>query len=155
MASYYQGKFKPKNSNKYKGDSSNIIYRSSWELRLFAYLDNHPSVIKWNSEEVVIPYKSPIDGKWHRYFVDVYLEQINSNGNKETILIEVKPDVQTKAPNVGKKLTPKGRLSRKYLNEVATYGVNSAKWAAAQEYCTDKGWKFIIVTEKQLFGTLK
>lgn len=149
---YYQGKFKPKNPQKYKGDPTNIIYRSGWELRLFDYLDKHQNVLKWNSEEVVIPYKSPIDGRWHRYFVDVYVEQINSDGKKQTILIEVKPDAQTKEPDLSTKLTPKGRVSRKYLTEVATYGVNKAKWKAAEEYCADRGWTFQIITEKQLFG---
>lgn len=149
---YYQGRFKPKNPQKYKGDPTNIIYRSGWELKLFNYLDEHPNVIKWGSEEFVIPYKSPIDGRWHRYFPDVYVEQINIDGKKQTILIEVKPEAQTIPPSQNKKLTPTGKVSRKYLNEVMTYGVNDAKWKAAQEFCADRGWNFLIMTEKHLFG---
>jgi hypothetical protein len=149
---YYQGKFKPKNPQKYKGDPTNIIYRSGWELKLFNYLDVHPNVIKWGSEELIIPYKSPIDGRWHRYFPDVYVEQINTDGKKQTILIEVKPEAQTVPPSQNNKLTPKGKVSRKYLNEVMTYGVNDAKWKAAQEFCADRGWNFLIMTEKHLFG---
>jgi hypothetical protein len=152
MATYYQGKFRPKNPQKYKGDSSNIIYRSSWELKLFNYLDQHPSVQKWSSEEFFIPYISPIDGKWHRYFPDVYVEQINTNGKKQTVLIEVKPDAQTRPPELKNRLTTKGNISRRYLNEVKTWGTNEAKWKAAQEFCVDRGWTFQILTEKQLFG---
>ncbi len=152
MASYHQGKFRPKNPQKYKGDPTNIIYRSSWELKLFSYLDSHPNVLKWASEELFIPYVSPIDGRWHRYFPDVYVEQINIDGKKQTILIEVKPAGQTVAPNPQTRLTAKGNLSRRYLNEVKTWGVNEAKWKAAQEFCLDKGWQFQILTEKQLFG---
>ncbi len=152
MATYYQGKFRPKNPHKYKGDSSNIIYRSSWELKLFNYLDQHPSVQKWSSEEFFIPYISPIDGKWHRYFPDVYVEQINTNGKKQTVLIEVKPDAQTRPPELKNRLTTKGNISRRYLNEVKTWGTNEAKWKAAQEFCVDRGWTFQILTEKQLFG---
>jgi hypothetical protein len=152
MTKYHQGKFKPKNPQKYKGDPTNIIYRSGWELKLFSYLDMHPNVLKWASEEFSIPYVSPIDGRWHRYFPDVYVEQINIDGKKQVVLIEVKPAGQTVAPNPQNKLTAKGNLSRRYLNEVKTWGVNEAKWKAAQEFCLDRGWTFQILTEKQLFG---
>lgn len=152
MATYYQGKFKPKHPEKYKGDPTNIIYRSGWELKLFAYLDSHPNVLKWSSEEFFIPYISPIDGRWHRYFPDVYVEQINSEGKKQCILIEVKPDAQTRPPEPKNRLTAKGNVSRRYLNEVKTWGTNEAKWKAAREFCADRGWTFQILTEKQLFG---
>lgn len=152
MTKYHQGKFRPKNPQKYKGDPTNIIYRSGWELKLFSYLDMHPNVLKWASEEFSIPYVSPIDGRWHRYFPDVYVEQINIDGKKQVVLIEVKPAGQTVAPNPQNKLTAKGNLSRRYLNEVKTWGVNEAKWKAAQEFCLDRGWTFQILTEKQLFG---
>jgi hypothetical protein len=146
----YQGRFKPKNPSKYLGDSANIIYRSSWELKLMAYLDVHPNVVRWGSEEIVIPYRSPIDGRIHRYFPDFYVEQINMNGKKEKILIEVKPKHQTLEPDSKNKLTPKGMISKRYLSEVATYGVNRAKWKAAEEYCKDLGWKFQLLTENEL-----
>lgn len=149
---YHQGFFRPRNPQKYKGDPTNIVYRSSWELRLFMYLDSHPNVLKWGSEEVIIPYKSPIDNRWHRYFPDVYVEQINIEGKKQTVLIEIKPDAQTRPPDPSRAKTAKGRPSKKYLTEVMTWGVNEAKWKAAEEYCKDRGWVFQIMTEKQLFG---
>jgi hypothetical protein len=149
---YYQGFFRPKHPQKYGGDPTNIVYRSSWELKLYSYLDLHPSVTKWSSEEFFIPYRSPIDGKVHRYFPDVYVEQINSNGIKQKILIEIKPESQTKPPSMTNKMTPTGKISKRFLNEVKTWGVNEAKWKAAQEYCADRGWQFTIMTEKQLFG---
>lgn len=151
----YQGKFKPKNPSKYKGDSTNIIYRSSWELKLMMYLDSHPNVLKWGSEEIIIPYESPIDGRMHRYFPDFFVEQINKDGKKEKILIEVKPKAQTIAPNPSAKLTPKGMLNRRYINEVMTYGVNQAKWNSARNYCLDRGWTFTIMTEDDIFGNKK
>ena len=144
----YQGKFKPQNPSKYLGDPTNIVYRSHWELRLMSYLDKHPNVIKWASEEVIIPYKSPIDGRYHRYFPDFYVEQINRDNKKEKVLIEVKPKYQTVPPVVqntkGKKPT------KRYITEVQTWGVNKAKWEAAHEFCKDKGWKFQILTEEHL-----
>lgn len=141
---FYKGYFKPKNPNKYRGDARNIVYRSSWELRLMSYLDDHKDVISWGSEEIVIPYRSPIDGRLHRYFVDFIVTKINSNGQKETSLIEVKPANQTKPPQKQQKPT------KRYITEVTTWGVNEAKWKAATEYCKDRGWTFHIFTEREL-----
>jgi hypothetical protein len=140
----YKGFFKPKNPNKYKGDSSNIIYRSRWELKYMMGLDHSKDVISWGSEEVVIPYRSPIDGKIHRYFTDFIVVKINSQGIKETFIIEIKPSKQTKPPKIQTKLT------RQYITEVKTWGVNEAKWKAATAYCMEKGWIFQILTEKEL-----
>lgn len=140
----YKGYFKPKNSKKYKGNPTNIIYRSSWELKLMMRLDEDPNIISWGSEEIVIPYRSPLDNKIHRYFVDFIVTKINKQGIKETVLIEVKPAKQTKPPKVQKNIT------RKYITEVKTWGVNEAKWKAAKEYCDDRKWKFYIFTEKEL-----
>lgn len=150
MAKYYQGRFKPKNPKKYMGDPTNIIYRSGWEFKLMRYLDSHPNVLQWGSEELVIPYRSPIDGRYHRYFPDFLVKQINMYGKKETILIEVKPKAQTVPPDISKAKTATGRASRTYINEVKTWGVNQAKWKAAEEFCKDRGWKFQIMHEGHL-----
>lgn len=152
MGKYYQGKFRPKNPQKYMGDPTNIIYRSGWELKLMSYLDSHPKVVEWGSEEIVIPYKSPIDNRWHRYFMDFIVKQVNAEGVKETILIEVKPKAQTRPPDPSKMKakTKTGKPTKRYLREVQTWGVNEAKWKAAVEYCKDRKWKFQIFTEDQL-----
>jgi hypothetical protein len=143
----YKGYFKPRNPQKYRGDSNNIIYRSRWECVLMERFDKDPQVLSWGSEEVVIPYRSPVDGKLHRYFVDFVVTVINKQGIKETSLIEVKPLAQTRPPVLKEGTNPR---SRKYINEVFTWGVNEAKWKAATEYCKNRGWKFIIITEKEL-----
>lgn len=140
----YKGKYKPKNVNKYIGDPTKVTYRSLWERRFMTYCDNNSSILSWGSEEVVVPYKSPIDGRWHRYFVDFIIETMNKNGHKEIILIEVKPKAQCSAPKKKKK------ASRRYLYEVKRWGVNSAKWEAATEFAENKGWKFQILTEVEL-----
>lgn len=144
MPKYNQGVFKPKNPHKYKGDPTNIVYRSSWELKLMLYLDEHKDVVSWSSEELIIPYRSPIDGKIHRYFPDFVVTKINKEGKRETALIEVKPSAQTIPPKQQSKMT------KKYLTEVKTWGVNEAKWKAAREFCRDRGWSFHIFTEKEL-----
>ncbi len=142
----YKGKFRPLNPSKYKGDPTNIIYRSRWELKLMSDLDKHPDVLEWNSEEVVVPYRSPIDNKIHRYFVDFWVKKKNhSDGKIEVVLIEVKPKVQCSPPKV-----QTGKPTKRYINEVHTWGVNEAKWKAATEYAKDRGWKFLIFTEHEL-----
>lgn len=140
----YKGKYRPKFPNKYKGDPTNIIYRSLWERHCMKYFDLSPSILQWSSEEIIIPYKSPIDGRWHRYFPDFIIKVRNKYSQLETYVVEVKPHKETKEP------VPSSRITKKYLYEVQTWGINSAKWRAAQEYCDDRKWKFLILTEKEL-----
>lgn len=146
----HKGRFRPKNPGKYKGDPSNIIYRSLWEFKFFRYVDLHPDIIWWQSEEVIVPYYSPIDGKRHRYFPDVIINKRVGPVTK-TVMIEIKPKAQTRPPDPRKKnQTKTGAVSRRYINEVKTYGVNEAKWKAARSYCADRGWEFVIMTEDHL-----
>jgi hypothetical protein len=107
-------------------------------------LDEHPDVLEWSSEEIVIPYRSPIDGKLHRYFPDFYVKRKNREGVIESIIIEVKPYAQTLEPKV------QSNITKRYIQEVHTYGINKSKWTQAQEYCKDRGWKFMIFTEHEL-----
>jgi len=146
----YKGKFRPKNPNKYKGNPSNIIYRSLLERRFMVYLDNNPSILKWQSEEIIIPYVSPVDNRVHRYFPDFYIKYKNSDGKIIEELIEVKPFNQCSPPNPKRKLTKTGRTSKRYLKEVQTYIVNDAKWNQAMKYCKDRKWKWRILTEKDI-----
>ena len=140
----YKGYYKPKNPSKYLGDPTNIVYRSSWERQCMLYFDRNDNVVKWGSEEIVIPYRSPLDRRVHRYFVDFIIKVRTTKGELETHLIEVKPYKQTKPPKIP------SRKTKRYLNEVTTYLVNEAKWKAANEYCEDRRWKFQIITENEL-----
>lgn len=142
---FYKGKFSPKFPGKYKGDPTNIVYRSLWELRVMKYLDENAGVLQWASEEIIIPYKSPVDGKYHRYFPDFWVKSRDKEGNVSVRIFEVKPESQSVEPK------PKsGKPTKKYLTEVARYGINSAKWAAAREYCKERGWTFHVLTEREL-----
>jgi hypothetical protein len=140
----YKGKFKPKNPQKYKGDFTNIVYRSLWELRFMKWCDMTPSVEEWGSETVIVPYVSPIDKKIHRYFVDFYIKVRNKNDVTQKYLIEIKPERFTKPPAIPQKKT------KRFIDEVFQYGVNEAKWKAAFEFCQDRNMKFMILTEKDL-----
>lgn len=140
----YSGKYSPRNTNKYLGDPTNVIYRSLWERRVMQHLDGNPSVIGWSNEEIVIPYLSPIDNKWHRYFPDFFVKVKNKSGILESVILEVKPASQSVAPKKRSKAT------RQYIREVVTWGINEAKWNAAVEYCKDRQWQFKVITEKDL-----
>ena len=140
----YKGKFRPHNIKKYRGNHKGIIYRSLWELRFMRYCDSTPSILEWASEELIIPYRSPVDGKKHRYFPDFWLKVKTAEGEIKESVIEIKPKIQTKPPK------QKNKVTRKYLREVKTWGVNEAKWKAAEAFCKDRDWSFKIITEKDL-----
>jgi hypothetical protein len=145
MGRYYQGIYKLKNPQKYKGDINNCVYRSSWEYKFYVYCDVNKNIIEFSSEEIVIPYKSPIDNKFHRYFVDFYIKVKQSDNTIKEYLIEIKPKSQTKKVEY----TPK-KSKKTYINEMKTFTVNSAKWDAAREFCRKKNWEFKIITEEEL-----
>lgn len=133
----------PKNPEKYIGDYKGIWARSSWETRVFNWCDTSKNIVKWSSEEIVIMYVSPLDMKYHRYFPDVMIK-VPSGGTLKTYLLEIKPKSQIDSPIRGKK------KKSTYINEVARYAVNQAKWNAAEAYCNDRGWVFKTVSEIDL-----
>ena len=141
----YKGKYIPINPKKYVGNSSQIIYRSLWESKLMVYCDRNDNIIEWGSEEVIVPYRSPWDGKMHRYFPDFYMKVKQTNGTHKKFIIEVKPKAQCKEPNK----TPK-RKTRKWYKEVQTWGINQAKWKSATDYCENRGMEFKILNEAHL-----
>tara|TARA_X000001382_G_scaffold128396_2_gene117992 strand:+ start:1556 stop:2020 length:465 start_codon:yes stop_codon:yes gene_type:complete len=140
----YKTRYTIKNPTKYIGDPTNIICRSLWERRVCKYLDENKSVSRWGSEELAIPYYSPVDRKMHRYFPDFIAEIMNKNGSVKTYIVEVKPKKQTEPPKKPK------RKRKSYIQESLTYIVNTEKWKAAEEYCKKNGWEFIILTEDDI-----
>jgi hypothetical protein len=140
----YSGRFIPKNPKKYVGDANNIIYRSSWECKVMSWLDLNNDVVSWASEELIVPYVSPVDNRKHRYFPDFIVKVKTRDGTVKTMMLEVKPKKQTIQPEIRK------RITKQYINEVTTWGVNQAKWKAATEFCLDRGWEFKLITEDHL-----
>jgi hypothetical protein len=140
----YKGKYQPSFPKKYKGDPTNIIYRSLWERKFMVYCDLNEKVLEWGSEEMFVWYRSPIDSKPHRYFPDFYIKVQESSGQIKKYLIEIKPKKQTTPP-------PKQqRQTKKYLYEAYEYAKNQAKWKAAEEWCADRGYEFKVLTENEL-----
>lgn len=143
---YHQGEYEIKNWDKYAG-TKNPRFLSSYEKYAFEYFDRSPAVIKWGAELVVVEYYNPVKQRKARYIVDIYVKYKDKNGVIREELIEIKPHSQTVPPTRGK-----GKRSEAtFLTESMTWAVNSAKWAAAQKYAEERGWRFGVLTEKSLF----
>ena len=142
----YKGKYQPSFPKKYKGNPTNIVYRSLWERTFMKYCDTNENILEWFSEEIAVPYRSPIDNKIHRYFPDFYIKVKESNGSIKKYIIEIKPKKQTVEP------IPQKRKTRGYIYEVYEYAKNQAKWKAAEEWCADRGYEFKVLTEHELYG---
>jgi len=140
----YKGKFQPSYPQKYKGDPTNIIYRSLWERKFMVYCDLNENILEWGSEEIALPYRSPIDNRIHRYFPDFYIKVKETNNRIKKYLIEVKPKKQTVPPKKPQ------RQTKGYIREAYEYARNQSKWAAAKEFCADRGWEFKVITEIEL-----
>lgn len=140
----YKGVFKPSYPEKYIGDCNNIIYRSLWERKFMNWVDHNENILKWSSEEIWIPYISPLDNRCHKYFPDFYIKYKNTNGDVKESLIEIKPKRQVNGPKIGKK------INQKQLVEMKEFAKNQAKWKAAKEFCADRRWEFQIITEDNL-----
>ena len=145
----YQGKYRPSFPRKYRGDVRNIVYRSSWEYKFMKWCDVTATVTEWGSEEIVIPYISPVDGKRHRYFPDFYVKVKRADGKLRKMIIEVKPKKYTVEPKIPK------RKTKSFVREVYEWGKNTAKWKAAREYCRDRNMDFVILTEDHLNPSYK
>jgi len=139
---YMQGRYKVINKHKYIGDVNNVIYRSSWELKYLHLLDKSDDIVEFSSEETIIPYQDH-EGKIRRYFVDFKIKDKNGNIS----LVEIKPYKETIPP-----ILSEGKKTKTKINEILTYDKNQKKWKSAKKFCDKKGWKFLIITERELYG---
>ncbi len=145
LSGFRQGVFEPTNPEKYVGNLTQIVYRSSWELAMNKFLDTNPNILRWSSEELKIPYIKPTDGRQHFYYPDYWIEYVNKNGEIIREVVEIKPMAQTQAP------TKRGKSKKTQLFEQTQFAVNVAKWQAASAWCKARGLVFRVVTEKGLF----
>lgn len=139
------------NPQKYRGDPTNCVYRSLWERRFMQYCDTNESILEWSSEEVIVPYRSPLDGKIHRYFVDFWIKTKDSDSKEKCILVEIKPKNMTEKPMINESK----KMSKSSIIKMRDWIINSTKWEAAKNYCADRGWEFKILTEQEIFGRVK
>jgi glycerol-3-phosphate dehydrogenase len=139
---FASGKYDIQNTSKFVGGKA-PTYRSSWELAFMRMCDSHPNITKWASENVKIPYRSPIDGKYHNYVPDFMVQYTDKDGVQHVELVEIKPSNQTTLEN-----------ARSQGQKIQTH-LNAAKWTAAQEWCSRKGIRFKVINEDQIFRNNK
>lgn len=137
---FKKGIYHVKNPEKYLGRTS-PTFRSSYELKFFELCDKSPKIKKWGSETFAIPYISPFDNRKHLYYIDNFI--MMESGEK--FLVEIKPYKQTIPPTKSKRKKESTMLHENYY-----YGLNMAKWEAAESFAKTKNWKFLIITEKEL-----
>jgi hypothetical protein len=135
----FRARFIPRFPEKYVGDVGNIWCRSSWEVTVCKFFDSRSDVIRWGSEELVIPYLSPLDSKVHRYFPDFFVEYYDKDRNVIREIVEVKPLHESE------EAFAKSDRSKDALV------VNEAKWKSAAIYCEQRGMKFRVITEHSIF----
>ena len=135
--------YKIKNPEKYMG-SKTPLYRSSWEMKFMMFCDNNPAIQEWASEPVKIPYRDPLTGKQTVYVPDFLIRYVDKNLKQHVELIEIKPAKQTFREHVGK--NPYNQ---------AQYVKNLAKWEAATAWCRNRGIKFRVVNEGDIFQNSK
>ena len=140
MSKSYKGLYRPTNPKKYVGNAKRIVYRSNLERKFMLYCDRNESVEQWASEEISIPYISPVDNRLHRYFPDFLVK--TDKGKK--FCIEIKPYRQCIKPKQPK------RNTKALLRESLEYAKNIAKWDSAKKYCANNNLEFKIITEKDL-----
>ena len=152
---FYQGWYTLKNPDKFVPPEDNYMksfnestmqvqYKSGLELKSFDYADNSDSIEKWSVEPFPIQYLKPTDEMAHRYFPDLLIKFKSG----KTVLVEVKPHSQTIPPKPPKKQTPKSEAN--YKKALITYSINQEKWKAAEEFCSENGMKFMLLTDKLL-----
>ena len=142
---FNQGYFRPNHPEKYIGDINDIVYRSSWELKVMRRCDTEKNIVQWSSETMVIPYWSRADNRMRRYFVDFIIKVREKSGELKTWLVEVKPKSQTVPP-----VHSKGKKKKTILTEEYTWMVNNDKWNAAKAFADKNGMGFMILTEDSI-----
>lgn len=148
---YYQGEYQPINVAKYVGRKKPFC-RSGWEKRVMYWLDNNPAVVEWASEPFSFQYPwydTNRQPSWKQYIPDFYAKIMDVNGVESRYVIEVKPKAQCVPPKEPKIRNTK-RLAR-YQVEMVVYQKNQMKWKYARAICAKRGFKFVVIDEKDIF----
>jgi len=165
-----QGYYKIKYPTKYVGNTNLIIYRSSWEHSFCKWCDYSPSVIRWSSEPIKIPYydriskleeckkqgldpNNPKNWVIKNYNTDFWIEVDKGNGETRKMFIEIKPSNKLKKPVPPSPNAPL-RDQRKFNREAKEYIINEAKFAAISAWAEKNNAKFYVFTEETLSSLL-
>lgn len=161
-----QGYYKVQNVQKYVGNPNLVIYRSSWEYVFCRWCDFSPSIVRWSSEPIRIPYydrvskleeykKNGIDPNnpknWiiKYYNTDYWIEVAQGDGTAKRMFIEIKPAYKLKKPIPPPENAPLKDIKR--FNALAKeYLINEAKFAAIKAWAEKNNAEFWVFTEETL-----
>jgi len=159
----HQGYYKIQNPKKYIGDPNLIIYRSGWEKSFIQWCDFSPSILRWSSEPIKIPYydriskleeckrqgldpNNPRNWVVKNYNTDFYIEIKMDDDIIQKAFIEIKPSGKLKRP-----IPPADGATlkqiRKFNTDAKEYLINEAKFAALNAWAEKNDMKFYIFTE--------
>lgn len=154
------------NTDKYVGDPSKIIYRSTWEFAFIKYCDASPSVVKWSSEPIAVKYfdkvsklvecqkykldpNNPSNWIQKNYYIDFWCMVDNGNGEIKKLFIEIKPSNKLVKP-VPPPKDASPSVIKKFNTIAKEYLINEEKFKAMKKYAESNGAEFHIFTEKTL-----
>ena len=160
-----QGYYKVQNPQKYIGDPSGVIYRSSWEMKFCKWLDYSPSVLKWSSEPMCIKYwdrvsnmeknikerldnNNPRNWKVRNYYTDFWLE-INKGDHIEKWFVEIKPANKLTKP-IPPPINSSLKQIRNFNMKAKEYLINEGKFSSLNEWAKKHDMLFYVFTEKTL-----
>jgi len=158
-----QGYYKVQNPKKYIGESGLVIYRSSWEHSFCKWCDFSPSIIRWSSEPIRIPYydrvskleeckkqgldpNNPKNWAVKYYNTDFWIEVDKGDNVTQKMFIEIKPSYKLKKPIPPSANAPL-KEQRKFNNLAKEYLINEAKYAAMNAWAEKSNAKFYVFTE--------
>jgi hypothetical protein len=160
---YNQGNYIPLDKDKVLklNTQGGVYFRSSWEKKIMTWLDNNKSITKWGAECIRIPYQmTHFDNgdariKEHCYYPDFYYEMKMSDGSKKYVVVEVKPMKEVKMVqdlNEGKLNVPQNGIKKlkNFEYDLKMAYKNQKKWETMINWCSKKGFEFIIITENHL-----
>ena len=163
---YLHEKYTLQNPQKYIGNIYAIIYRSGWELSFCKWTDSSPSVLRWSSEPITIPYydrvsqleeckKNGLDPNnpknWiiKNYHTDFWIEIDKGEGEIQKMFIEIKPSDKLKKP-IPPGINASLKEQRRFNILAKEFLINEAKFAALNAWAEKNNSKFYVFTEKTL-----
>jgi len=166
---YFHEKWNIRHPEKIQGDPHLIIFRSSWEFAFCKWCDTSPSVIRWSSEPITIPYydrvskleeckrngldpNNPKNWIIKNYHTDFWIE-IDKGNNIQRIFVEIKPSEKLKKP-IPPPINASLKEKRIFNAKAKEYLINEAKFAALGAWAEKNNSKFYVFTEKTLQNLL-
>lgn len=136
----HTGTYHVANKEKYAGQSD-PQYKSLLECKMMYYLDHNPAILRWKYEPQAIKYiDESSGGKVRNYYID-FSAIVQNKHSSNVVWIEVKSESEMRPPS--NRVKDKRTAMKIWLK-------NQSKWKAAKALAESKGFKFVVVSEREL-----